>query len=99
LLLLKVILSFDLISLFIREKVLTFSFHATGLAVDSEAATSSHIEEMVQELVQQERVEVPVTKMPQEKALIEVGGISTLQDSPQNSPSLNPQLGKEILMI
>jgi len=56
LLLLKVILPFDLISLFIWEKVLTFSFYAAGLAVGIEAATSSHIEEMVQELVQQGRV-------------------------------------------
>ena len=56
----------------------------------SEAATSSHIEEMVQELVQQGRVEAPVTEMPQEKATIGVA---------QNSPSLNPQLGKEMLML
>ena len=65
----------------------------------SEAVTASHIEEMIQELAQQERVEAPVTEMPQEKAIIEVGETSTLQDSPQNSPSLNPQLGKEILML
>jgi len=67
--------------------------------VDVEAATSSHIEEMVQELIQQERVEAPVTEMPQEKANIEVEGTSTLQGSPQNPPSLNPQLGKEVLML
>ena len=67
--------------------------------MDIGATTSSHIEEMVQELVQQERVEVPVTKMPQEKAHTEVRKASTLQDSPQNSLSLNPQLGKEILML
>ena len=30
-----------------REQVLTFSFYAAGLAADSEAATSSHIEEMI----------------------------------------------------
>ena len=65
----------------------------------SEAAASSQIEEMIQELAQQERVEAPVTEMPQDKAAIEVGGTSTLQGSPQNSPSLNPQLGKEMLML
>jgi len=67
--------------------------------MDSEAATSSHIEEMVQELTQQEGVEATATEMPQERAIIEVGEASTLQDSPKNSPSLDPQLGKEILML
>ena len=67
--------------------------------MDSEAATSSHIEEMIQELAQQEDVEAPATEMPQERAIIEVGETSTLQDSPRNSPSLNPQLGKKILRL
>jgi len=67
--------------------------------VDSEAATSSHIEEMIQELAQQEGVKALVTEMPQEGAIIEVGETSTLQDSPRNSPSLNPQLGKKILRL
>jgi len=67
--------------------------------VDSEATTSSHIEEMIQELAQQEGVEAPATEMPQERAIIEVGETSTLQDSPRNSPSLNPQLGKKILRL
>jgi len=69
------------------------------LAADSEATTSSHIEEMVQELVQLGRVEAPVAEMPQEKAAIEVGETSTLQDSPKNPPSLEPQLGKEMLIF
>jgi len=55
----------------------------------SEVATSSHIEEMIQELTQQERVEAPVTEMPQERAIVEVGEASTLQD----------QLGKETSML
>jgi len=55
----------------------------------SEVATSSHIEEMIQELAQQERVEAPVTEMPQERAIVEVGEASTLQD----------QLGKETSML
>ena len=56
----------------------------------SEAATSSQIEEMIQELAQPERVEAPITGMPQERATIEVRETSTLQDSPKNSPSLGP---------
>ena len=68
--------------------------------MDSEAATSSHIEEMIQELAQQESVEAPATEMPQERAIIEVGETSTLQDLPKNSPSSNSQLGKKkILML
>jgi len=66
--------------------------------VDSEAATSSHIEEIIRELAQQERVEAPATEMPQERAIIEVRETSTPQDLPRNLPSLDPQLGKEILM-
>ena len=65
----------------------------------SEAAASSHIEEMIQELAQQEGVEVPIAGVPHERAIIEVGETSTLQDSPQNPPPLNPQLGKEMLML
>ena len=64
----------------------------------SKAAASSQIEEMIQELAQQERVEAPITGMPQERAIIEVRETSTLQDSSKNSPSLNPQLGKEMWM-
>ena len=40
--------------------------------MDSEAATSSHIEEMVQELTQQEGVEATATEMPQELSLIHI---------------------------
>ena len=67
--------------------------------MDSEVTTSSHIKEMIQELAQQERVEAPATEMPQERAIIEVGEASTLQDLPENMPSLDPQLGKEILTL
>ena len=35
-----------------------------GLAAGSEGTTSSHIEEMIQELAQQEGLEVPATGMP-----------------------------------
>ena len=53
---------------------------------------------MIQELAQQEGVETPIIGMPQERAIIEVRETSTLQGSPKNSPSLDPQLGKEMLM-
>ena len=66
--------------------------------MDSEAVTSSHIEEMIQELAQQEGVEA-AAEMPQERAIIEVGEISTLQDLPRSSPSSNPQFGKKILRL
>ena len=66
------------------------------MAADSEAATSSHIEEMIQELAQQEGVEAPAIEMPQERAIIEVGEISTSQDLPRDLPSLDSRLGKEI---
>ena len=67
--------------------------------MDSEAATSSHIEEMIQELAQQEGVEALATEMPQEGEIIEVGETSTLPDPLRSSPSSNPQLGKKILML
>ena len=69
------------------------------LAADSETATSSHIEEMIQELAQQEGVEAPAIEMPQERAIIEVGETSILQDLPRDLPSLDPRFGKEILML
>ena len=87
-----------------EEEVLTFSFYTAGLAEDIEAATSSHIKEMVQELTQPEGVETPAAEMPREKATTEVGETSTLQeeeattevgetptlqDSPKNSTSLD----------
>ena len=68
------------------------------MAADSEAATSSHIEEMIQELAQQEGVEA-AAEMPQERAIIEVRETSTLQDLPRDLPSSDPRLGKEILMF
>ena len=67
--------------------------------MDSETATSSHIEKMIQELSQQEDVEAPATRMPQERAIIEVRETSTPQDLPRHLPSLDPQLGKEILTL
>ena len=45
------------------------------MAEDTEAATSSHIEEMVQELTQPEGVETPAAE-----AITEIGEPSTLQE-------------------
>jgi len=67
------------------------------LVAGSEATTSSRIEEMIQELAQQEGLEAPVTRMPQESATIEVKEVSYPHDLPRNSPSSDPQLGKRIL--
>ena len=82
---------------------MTFSFfiwpRVVGLVTVSEAAASSQIEEMIQELSQQERAKSPSTGMSQEKAIIEVGETSTLQDSPKDLPSLDPQTGKEMLVF
>jgi len=83
------------------------------LAEDTEAATSSRIEEMVQELTQPEGVETLAAGMPPEKATTETGETSTprddeatteareastLQGSPKDSTFLDLQLGKEVLM-
>jgi len=67
--------------------------------MDSEAATASHIKEMVQELVQQEGVEATATELPQEGAIIEVGETSTPQVLPEHLSSADPPLGKEILIF
>ena len=83
------------------------------MAEDIEAATSSHIEEMVQESTQPEGVEAPAAEMPPEKVTTEIGETptlqdeeatsearetSTLQDSSKTSTSPDLQLGKEALM-
>jgi len=74
---------------YFEEKVLTFSIYAAGLAEDVEAATSSHVEEMVQESTQLEGVETPekvtmeiagISILPEEEATTEAGEILTLQD-------------------
>ena len=96
-----------------EEKVLTFFIYTAGLAEDVEAATSSHIEETVQESTQPEGVEASVAEITSERATTEIGEISTLpeeeatpevgktptpQDSPRGSTSLDLQPSKEALM-
>ena len=63
-----------------EEEVLTLSFYAAGLAEDVEAATSSHIKEVVQEVTQPEGVEASVAEITSERALTEIGEAPTLQD-------------------
>jgi len=63
------------------------------VATDVEAATSSHIEKMIKELVQTEGVEVPATTTT-----------TTREPSSQSSlskdlPSLDPQLDKRIKIL
>ena len=67
------------------------------MAVGSEAITSSHIEEMIQELAQQEGLEAPATRMPHDGATAEVGEPSSLSNLSRDLPSSDPQLGKRIL--
>ena len=50
------------------------------MAEDIKVATSSHIDEMVQELTQPEGAETPAAEMPPEKATAEIGETPTLQD-------------------
>ena len=64
------------------------------MATDSEATTSSHIEEMIQELAQQEGLEVPATGMPHEGAIVEIGEPSSPSGLSKDLPSSDPQLGK-----
>ena len=66
------------------------------MATGSEATTTSHIEEMIQELAQQEGLEVPATGVSHEGATTEVGEPSSLSGLSRDLPSSDPQLGKRI---
>ena len=68
------------------------------MATGSEATTSSHIAEMIQELAQQEGLEVPATGMPHEGASTEIGEPSSPSGLSRDLPSSDPQLGKKIQM-
>ena len=67
------------------------------MAAGSEATTSSHIEEMIQELAQQEGLEASTIGMPHEVATVEVGEPSPPSGLSRDLPSTDPQLGKRIL--
>ena len=64
------------------------------MATGSEATTSSHIAEMIQELAQQEGLEVLATGMPHEGVSTAIGEPSSPSDLSRDLPSLDPQLGK-----
>jgi len=68
---------------------------ATGVKV----ATSSHIEEMIKELVQPEGLEVSATGMILEGATTTAGEPSFQSNLPKNLPSLDPHLGKRIKIL
>jgi len=82
------------------SNIFFFFTSSTGLAAGSEViTTSSHIEEMIQELAQQEGLEAPTTRMPHEGATTEVGEPSSPSGISRDLPSSDPQLGKRILMF
>ena len=66
------------------------------MAAVSKATTSSHIEEMIQELAQQEGLEVPATGVSHEGATAEGGEPSSPSGLSKDLPSSDPQLGKRI---
>jgi len=68
------------------------------VATGSEATTSSHIEEMIQELAQQEGLEVSASEMPHEGVTTKIGESSSPSGLSKDLPSSDPQLGKRIKM-
>ena len=64
------------------------------MATGVEVASSSHIEEMIQELVQPEGFEVPVTETLREGITTMTGEPSSRSSLPEDLPSLDPQLCK-----
>jgi len=66
------------------------------VATGSEATTSSHVEEMIQKLAQQEGLEVPAIGMPHEGVSTETGEPSSPSGLSRDLPSSDPQLGKRI---
>ena len=67
-----------------------FWLSSPGLDADGEATTSSHIEEIIQELAQQEGLEASTTGMPHEGAIAEIGEPSSPSDLSKNLPSSDP---------
>ena len=70
-----------------------------GVATGAEAVTSSHIEEMIQELAQLEGFEVLATGMLLEGITIVVGEPSSQSSLPKDSPSSDPQLSKRTRIL
>ena len=69
------------------------------MAIGVEAATFSHIEEMIKELVQPEGLEVLATGMTSEGTTTMIGEPSSQSSLLKDLLSSDPQLGKRIKMI
>jgi len=69
------------------------------VATSVEAATSSHIKEMIKELAQLEGLEVSVTGMILEGMTTVTGEPSSQRSLPKDLPSLDPQLGKRTRIL
>ena len=72
---------------------------STGVAISVEVATSSHIVEMIKELVQLKGLEVPATGMISEGTNTTAGEASSQSNLPKNLPSLDSQLGRRIQIL
>ena len=68
------------------------------MAIGSEATTSSHIEEMILELAQQEGLEIPTTKMPRECVTTVTVELSSPSGLSKDLSSSDHQLGKRAEM-
>ena len=62
----------------------------TGVATSIEAATSSHIEEMIKELIRPGDLEVPATGTISKGTTIMTGEPSTQNNLPKDLPFLDP---------
>ena len=69
------------------------------MATGVEAATSSHIEEMIKELVQPESLEVSATGIISDGTTTMVGEHSSQSSLSKDLLSLDPQLGKRIKIL
>ena len=69
------------------------------MATGVEAATSSHIEEMIKELVQHEGLEVPANGMASEGTTTTAGEPSSQSSLLKDLPSLDSQLGKRVQIL
>ena len=68
------------------------------MATGSKATTSSHIEEMIQEVAQPEGLEVPAIGILREGEITMTGEPSSQSGLPKDLPSLDPQLHKRTKM-
>jgi len=68
------------------------------VAISSEATTSSHIEEVIQELAQQEGLVVPATGMLREGVTTVTGEPSSQGGLPMDLPFSDSQLGNRTKM-